>query len=477
MSAWHKGRDAPQACQPSEVLQNRCYRGGYRCFRSHVTEGRMKRSSVQDYVERMKKRYGMAGRAARGRLLDEFVQVTGYHRKSAHPALEGEGGWLRRGWPNGPASGVRACGDGGLAGGVGGGGPALRKAAGAFHGGVGDQVGSVGGAAPASGCGGGVVRDERLDIDRLLRRYKDRGQRRPWTSATKPGSLLKAAIPIRTFGEWGQPPPGHVEVDLVAHCGESTEGFYVNTLTGVDIATGWVACRGVWGKGQDRVGGAVHEMARALPFALLDLHSDNGGEFINHHLYAYCQRHRITFTRSRPYRKNDNAHVEQKNWTAVRRLSATTVMRVGWPWSACRRCTGLPPSTRTSSSRCASCCTRAATGPGCTAFMTPPRRRISGSWRALCSHRRCGMPCNGGTSPSIPCDSRPNSRPLGGLVGNGGAPPRPPAPGNRDLCGIDGLSVTTTFDALRQAPPLLPVHSPVAKSSAYGGRRCIPHYP
>ena len=156
-------------------------------------------------------------------------------------------------------------------------------------------------------------------IDRLLRSHKDRGLRRPW-STTKPGSLLKASIPIRTFAEWDEDRPGFIEVDLVAHCGDTTEGFYLNTLTGVDIATGWVECRAVWGKGQDRVGGAVHEMSRSLPFPMLGLDSDNGSEFINHHLYAYCQRNEITFTRSRPYRKNDNAHVEQKNWTAVRRL-------------------------------------------------------------------------------------------------------------------------------------------------------------
>ena len=280
----------------------------------------MKRSSVQDYVERMKKRYGMAGRAARGRLLDEFVQVTGYHRKSAIRLLRGKaggsGGDGRTGRPReyGPAvtaalREVWAVADR----------PCGRRLA-PFMGELVTRLEAWEELLLPRDVAAALCGMSASTIDRLLRRYKDRGQRRPWTSATKPGSLLKAAIPIRTFGEWGQPPPGHVEVDLVAHCGESTEGFYVNTLTGVDIATGWVACRGVWGKGQDRVGGAVHEMARALPFALLDLHSDNGGEFINHHLYAYCQRHRITFTRSRPYRKNDNAHVEQKNWTAVRRL-------------------------------------------------------------------------------------------------------------------------------------------------------------
>ena len=143
--------------------------------------------------------------------------------------------------------------------------------------------------------------------------------RRPF-STTKPGTLLKASIPIRTFPDWDDKRPGFQEIDLVAHCGDSTEGFYLNTLSAVDIATGWVEVRGVWGKGQQRVGGAIHQVGRQLPFPLLGLDSDNGSEFINHSLYAYCQREGITFTRSRPYKKNDGAHVEQKNWSVVRRL-------------------------------------------------------------------------------------------------------------------------------------------------------------
>ena len=106
----------------------------------------------------------------------------------------------------------------------------------------------------------------------------------------------------------------------MAHCGESTEGLYLNILSAVDVATGWVECQGVRGKGQQRVGGAIHEVAGRLPFLMLGLDSDNGSEFINNNLYAYCQQKRITFTRSRPYKKNDSAHVEQKNWSVVRRL-------------------------------------------------------------------------------------------------------------------------------------------------------------
>jgi hypothetical protein len=156
-------------------------------------------------------------------------------------------------------------------------------------------------------------------IDRLLRPYRRLGGRHPFTT-TKPGSLLKRAIPIRTFTDWQEGRPGFLEVDLVAHCGESTEGFYLTTLCTVDVASGWSECMGVWGKGQERVGGAVHRVRQRLPFPLLGLDSDNGSEFINQHLYNYCRREGITFTRSRSYKKNDSCHVEQKNWSVVRRL-------------------------------------------------------------------------------------------------------------------------------------------------------------
>ena len=139
-------------------------------------------------------------------------------------------------------------------------------------------------------------------------------------STTKPGSLLRNSIPIRTFADWQEEQPGFLEVDLVAHCGENTEGFYLTTLCTVDVASGWSECIGVWGKGQQRVGSAVHMVSQRLPFPLRGLDSDNGGEFINHHLFAYCHREGITFTRSRSYKKNDSCHVEQKSWLVVRRL-------------------------------------------------------------------------------------------------------------------------------------------------------------
>ena len=156
-------------------------------------------------------------------------------------------------------------------------------------------------------------------IDRLLRRWRESGTRRG-LSTTKPGTLLKNSIPIRTFGDWNENKPGFLEADLVAHCGESAEGFYLTTLSTVDVATGWSEPVAVWGKGQERVGGAIYHVRKQLPMPMLGLDSDNGSEFINQRLYNYCQRNGIIFTRSRSYKKNDNCHVEQKNWTVIRRV-------------------------------------------------------------------------------------------------------------------------------------------------------------
>lgn len=156
-------------------------------------------------------------------------------------------------------------------------------------------------------------------IDRILRRY-GHGRRQRRFSTTKPGTLLKNAIPVRTFSEWDEKQPGFLEADLVAHCGESVEGFYLTTLSTVDVATGWVEPVAVWGKGQTRVRGAVHDVRGQLPFPMRGLDSDNGSEFINQSLYGYCKQWGITFTRARSYKKNDSCHVEQKNWSVIRRI-------------------------------------------------------------------------------------------------------------------------------------------------------------
>jgi hypothetical protein len=146
-------------------------------------------------------------------------------------------------------------------------------------------------------------------------RYPLRG-----ATITRPGTVLRHEIPIRTFTEWTDARPGFLEVDLVAHGGASTKGFYLCPLCAVDIATAWVELEPVWGKGQIRVGGAVDHVRTRLPMPLVGLDRDNGSEFINRSLRDYCRRHAITFTRSRPWKKNDSAHVEQKNGAVGRQL-------------------------------------------------------------------------------------------------------------------------------------------------------------
>lgn len=139
-------------------------------------------------------------------------------------------------------------------------------------------------------------------------------------STTKPGSLLREQIPIKT-DQWDETRPGFLEADTVAHCGESTAGQFVNTIDSVDIATGWTEQRAVWGKGETDVLEQIKDIEHSLPFPLLGFDSDNGGEFLNNHLHRHFTKRRkgpVQFTRSRPYKKNDNAHVEQKNYTHVR---------------------------------------------------------------------------------------------------------------------------------------------------------------
>lgn len=139
-------------------------------------------------------------------------------------------------------------------------------------------------------------------------------------STTKPGVLLKKNIPVRTFADWNEDKPGFMEVDLVAHCGESVAGQFLNTLTCTDLCTGWTETIALPKRSQESVCTAIDAMRRELPFDLLGIDSDNGSEFINDLLYHYCLNGKITFARSRPYKKNDQAHVEQKNWSVVRHV-------------------------------------------------------------------------------------------------------------------------------------------------------------
>jgi len=159
-------------------------------------------------------------------------------------------------------------------------------------------------------------------IDRLLKpikaKYKSKG-----LCGTKPGSLLKNQIPIRT-DNWDIDKPGFCEADTVAHCGNSLSGDFVWSLTLTDIYSGWTENRALWGKGADGTVEQIKNIEQNLPFKLLGFDCDNGTEFLNYHLIRYFSNRpkelMVQFTRSRPYHKNDNAHVEQKNWTHVRQL-------------------------------------------------------------------------------------------------------------------------------------------------------------
>ena len=278
----------------------------------------MRRGSIREYAEAVQQRYLRGTKKEKSRILDEFTNVTGRHRKAAIRLLGSVNEPEPRKKPGRPreygpavAGALRVVWE-----------ATDRLCSKRLHPFLPELVAVLrrhGESTMTAEVEAQLCRMSPSTVDRLLRPWRRVGGRRPF-STTRPGSLLKNSIPIRTFADWQENQPGFVEVDLVAHCGESVDGFYLTTLSVVDVASGWSECVGVWGKGQDRVGAAIHRMRQRLPFPLLGLDSDNGGEFVNQHLYNYCHREGITFTRSRSYKKNDSCHVEQKNWSVIRRL-------------------------------------------------------------------------------------------------------------------------------------------------------------
>jgi hypothetical protein len=278
----------------------------------------MTRASIREYTEAVRWRYLGVPKKEKGKILDEFTKVTGHHRKAAIRLIRRGNqprGNKRRGrcrqYNTAVVGALRVAWE-----------ATDRLCSKRIHPFLPELVKVLrrhGEATMSAELEAQLCQMSPSTIDRLLRPWRRLGGRRPF-STTRPGSLLKSSIPIRTFADWEEGRPGFLEADLVPHCGEGTEGFYLNTLSTVDVATGWSECVGVWGKGQQRVGSAIHRIRQRLPFPLLGLDSDNGSEFINQHLYSYCQREKITFTRSRSYKKNDSCHVEQKNWSVVRRL-------------------------------------------------------------------------------------------------------------------------------------------------------------
>jgi hypothetical protein len=281
------------------------------------TGNRMSRRSRRDYLQSIYARYQKASRREKQRILDEFCANCRYHRKHAirllnHALPEKPAKPQRR--VRGQTYGAKTI--------------SVLKAVWEAA----DYPWSVRLKALLPEWMPWIRRRFRLgaeteqqllgisarSIDYRLRGEKRKVRRRLY-GRTKPGMLLKHQIPLKT-DHWDVEAPGFTEIDLVSHSGNSAAGDFCYSLNLTDIYTGWTETQAVLGKGQEAVRAALASIRQALPFALRGIDSDNGSEFINDHLYRYCQAEEIQFTRGRPYKKDDNAHIEQKNWTHVRRL-------------------------------------------------------------------------------------------------------------------------------------------------------------
>jgi transposase InsO family protein len=276
----------------------------------------MTRLTVHEYAAGLRPRYRTATKGVKKKILDEFCETTGMHRKAAIRLLgrASRPAPLRRGRPRRY-------------------GPEVAQALVKLWE-VGDRMCGKLLAAVMPDLLGALERHGELKvspevrelllavspstIDRLLRRQRLPRLRQPRRQSPAT-TTLKSQIAIRTWSEWKGARPGSMQADLVLHCGESTEGFFLTTLCAVDVASSWTELRPVWGMGQQRVGGAMNDIRRRLPFPLRALHTDNGSEFINRTLYSWCSRQGIQFTRGRGYHKNDQAYVEERNWLSVRR--------------------------------------------------------------------------------------------------------------------------------------------------------------
>ena len=275
------------------------------------------RRARREYAEAVRPRYRVATREDKRRILDEFCRTTGMHRKAAIRSLRR--GPVRRARRRGRRRTYglalvpllerlwdisdHLCGKLLV--------PLLPLLVPAL-----EQHGAL---QLVAADRAQLLAMSAATVDRLLQPARRRRGRQPQRPATAL-SALKAQVPIRTWGQWAKTPPGALQGDLVLHCGESTDGFYLTTLVAVDVATGWTELEAIWGLGQRRVGSGIHYIRQRVPFAVRAWHSDNGSEFLNHLVVTWCRREGIHFTRGRGYRKNDQAYVEQRNWLAVRRL-------------------------------------------------------------------------------------------------------------------------------------------------------------
>lgn len=296
----------------------------------------MRRASKHELAAGWQGRYWKATRAEKGELLDEFVALTGYHRKYAmallrhgppkeHARGRGAGHPIVYGPPVLAALEVAAEAAGWICG----------KRLAPFMAELVPALEREGALELGPEVRGQLLAMKAATIDRRLKAVKAREKPRG-IATTKPGSLLKKQVPIRTYTPWDEQIPGFLEIDTVAHCGTRAEGEYICTLNTTDIATGWTEPWAVMGKTQRAVHGALEEIRGRLPFALLGIDFDNGPEFLNGHLIRYCQAEGITYTRCRAYHKDDQAHIEQKNWSVVRQFvgydryeSASALVQLG----------------------------------------------------------------------------------------------------------------------------------------------------
>lgn len=273
---------------------------------------------VLDGLTMYRKRYRKADKAGRSLLLDEFCRQTRYHRKYAIALLRkpvdtpAPGTTPRRRGPTYSAATVRVLAQIWKAAGY----PWSQRLEALLPQWLPWARAHIRGLTPEVEAQ--LRKMSPRQMDRRLQDKKRRLKGRIY-GRTKPGTLLKHHIPIKT-DQWDVNEPGACEIDLVSHSGPHASGEFVYSLNLTDIHTGWCETRAIMGKGETGVVDALDDIRRALPFALKAIDSDNGSEFINYHLYRYCEEHRLDFTRSRPYKKDDNAHIEQKNWTHVRKL-------------------------------------------------------------------------------------------------------------------------------------------------------------
>lgn len=279
----------------------------------------MEKIKKDAYLEAIRKRYRKASKAEKGKILDEFCAVCGYQRKYALRRLHQS---TRKKVRNKPGRHSRYDVT-----------EVMKPLKVLWL--TTDQLASkrlkpaIALWLPHYEARYGCLSDEArtklhsisaATIDRLLKPVRAQAGRHG-LSGTKPGTLLKKQIPLQGC-VWNVAQPGFIEADTVAHCGDSLAGDFVWSLTMTDLYSGWTECRATWNKGSDGVIKQIKAIQKVLPFPLKGFDCDNGSEFLNWHLFRYFHNRKqpVTFTRSRPYQSNDNAHVEQKNWSCVRQL-------------------------------------------------------------------------------------------------------------------------------------------------------------